>query len=252
MNQIINPNMKNHNRRNKHIPKAKKFQVEFGKQILEIPYNENLITSDSKNSSFKNFISKNKYKLQFFISSIIAISFLLFLFFKLYQNNQKEKLSDELLSNYYLTSLYSDNNQYNADKASSNTNVKSPFVIGTLKINKIQLTYPILSETNDDLLKISLCRFCGPLPNEVGNLCIAGHNYIDNRFFSRLNELEIGDVIELSGISNQKQKYHVYKIYEVDDNDLSCTKQDVGNRKILTLLTCDNSNSQRRLVIQAK
>ena len=32
------------------------------------------------------------------------------------------------------------------------------------------------------------------MPNEIGNLCIAGHNYVDYKFFSRVNELEKGDV----------------------------------------------------------
>ena len=39
-----------------------------------------------------------------------------------------------------------------------------------LKIDKIKLDYPILSEVSEDLLKIAPCRFAGPLPNNVGNL----------------------------------------------------------------------------------
>ena len=88
-----------------------------------------------------------------------------------------------MLNNYNLTTLYQTENP--SPQSSSDV----PFVIGIIKINKIELSYPILSQTNDDLLKLSVCRFAGPMPNEVGNLCIVGHNYIDTRFFSRLNEL---------------------------------------------------------------
>ena len=37
--------------------------------------------------------------------------------------------------------------------------------------------------SSDDLLDVSVCRFAGPMPNEIGNLCIAGHNYVNNNFF---------------------------------------------------------------------
>ena len=121
-----------------------------------------------------------------------------------------------------------------------------------IKIDKIGLNYPILSESNDELLRISLCRFNGPMPNETGNLCIAGHNYIDDRFFGRLNELIIGDKIELYGLSGQKKVYTITIKFEVEANDLSCTTQDVGNQKVLTLLTCNNSNQNKRIIVQAK
>ena len=121
-----------------------------------------------------------------------------------------------------------------------------------IKIDKIDLNYPILSESNDELLRISLCRFIGPMPNKVGNLCIAGHNYIDNRFFGRLYELNIGDIVEVYDLSGQKEDYEITKKFEVGASDLSCTSQDVGNEKMITLLTCDNSNQNKRLVVQAQ
>lgn len=121
-----------------------------------------------------------------------------------------------------------------------------------LKIDKIGLNYPILSNTSDELLQISLCRFSGPMPEEVGNLCIAGHNYLDYRFFSRLNELQIGDKIEVYDLKGKKQNYFVFEKKEVDSKDFSCTNQNVGNNKLITLLTCDNSNQSKRIVVQGK
>ena len=235
------------------INEKQKFHIEFSNEIAEITYGENFtISKNSKLQRIKDFFKKRKYQLQFILSSITAGIFLIILFVKLYQNHQQEKLTNELLNNYQLTTLYSNTEQYETDKINSNIASENPFVIGMIKIDKIELNYPILSESTDELLKISLCRFTGPLPNEIGNLCIAGHNYINDHFFSRLDELEIGDLIEIYGLYGQKQEYHIFQKYEVEANDLTCTSQDVGDNKIVTLLTCDNSNSNKRLVVQAK
>lgn len=77
-------------------------------------------------------------------------------------------------------------------------------VIGLIEIKSIGINYPIISSYNDDLLKISPCRFYGPMPNEIGNLCIAGHNYNSYKFFSRLKKLSNGDIITIFDLSRRK------------------------------------------------
>lgn len=62
--------------------------------------------------------------------------------------------------------------------------------IGKLEIPKIDLTTYILSETDKNTLKISVTKLCGPKINEVGNLCIAGHNYNNSNMFKDLKNLE--------------------------------------------------------------
>ena len=254
MNQIIQESLNlSKTGRYTHENANKNFYVEFSDEVAEIPYGGNFtisIDSVQKNKWYyiKSFIKNRKYQLQFIISVIISIAFLFALFWKLYQNHEQEKISKELLNNYQLVSLYSNNTQYDTNKIISD--IKNPFVIGMIQIDKLQLSYPILSETNDELLKISVCRFSGPMPNEVGNLCIVGHNYLDNRFFSRLDELSKGDIISVYGLSGQKQDYHVSKKYTINADDLSCTNN--TNNKIITLLTCDNLDADKRLVIQAE
>ena len=49
--------------------------------------------------------------------------------------------------------------------------------IATIRIPKINIYYPILSETTEELLKKAPTKFMYGEPNEVGNFCIAGHNY---------------------------------------------------------------------------
>ena len=96
-----------------------------------------------------------------------------------------------------------------------------------------------------------MCRFAGPMPNEAGNLCVAGHNYVDYRFFSRLNELKTGDSIEIYDLTGKKIFYKVYDKFEINPSDFSCTNQNTNGDKIITLLTCNNVTG-KRLVIKAK
>ena len=79
-------------------------------------------------------------------------------------------------------------------------------------------------------------------------MCIAGHNYLDDRFFGRLSELTNNDLIEIYDLSGQKVSYSVFDKYQINSDDFSCTNQNVGNEKIITLITCNNINGKRTLV----
>lgn len=123
--------------------------------------------------------------------------------------------------------------------------------VGTVSIPSIGVEYPILSETSDKLLKVSVCKFWGADPNEVGNLCIAGHNYRNKKFFSKVPKMKEGDIIEVTDLSGKKVKYRVYKNYTVDPEDVSCTSQLTNGKKIVTLITCTN-DSKKRVVVKAE
>ena len=131
------------------------------------------------------------------------------------------------------------------------SNGKTYSTVGTIEIPSIDVNYPILAETTDDLLKVSVCKFWGCDPNQVGNLCIAGHNYRNKKFFSKAINLVVGDTIEITDLNDQKIKYSVYDKYTVDPNDVSCTSQLTNGKKIVTLITCTN-DSQQRVVIKAE
>ena len=124
-------------------------------------------------------------------------------------------------------------------------------IIGFIEIPNINIYYPIFANINDELLKISPCRFSGPLPNNIGNLCIAGHNYDNNKFFSKISSLKNNDIIYVYDISNKKLAYNVFANYEVNSNDLSPTIENNSNIRELTLVTCNNYNSNR-IIIKAK
>lgn len=205
----------------------------------------NQILFCKKNDKLKKKYLK-VYKLLFLGSSVILLFFSFFLFLKLYKNTQNELLSKKLNSVYSISTLYSQNSIVENQVQSS-----VPFVIGIIKIEKINVNYSILSNSSNDLLDISVCRFAGPLPNEIGNLCIAGHNYVDYKFFSRLNELNINDTIKIFDLKGNCMEYEIFNKYEISPIDTSCTNQNTNNQRIVTLVTCNNVNG-KRLIIQAK
>lgn len=124
-------------------------------------------------------------------------------------------------------------------------------IIGSLKVPKINIEYNILSSTSVELLKVSLNKYWGAEPNEVGNMCIVGHNYLDSRFFGKLHTLNKGDVIEVTDSYNRIEKYYVYDMFIADPYDTRCTSQITNGEKEITLITCYNKGTQR-LVVKAR
>lgn len=122
------------------------------------------------------------------------------------------------------------------------------YTIGKINIPSINVNYPILSTYSDALLKIAPCKFHGPNPNEVGNLCIAGHNYRNSKFFSKAPNLQNGDIIEITDLSGTTLKYAVYDKFIVNPDELECTSQLTGGKKEITLITCTNDNKQRYII----
>ena len=122
------------------------------------------------------------------------------------------------------------------------------YTIGVINIPSINVNYPILSTYTDELLKIAPCKFHGPNPNEVGNLCIAGHNYRNTKFFSKVPTLELGDKIEITDLSGRMLTYTVYDKFIVNPDELECTSQLTNGKKEITLITCTNDNKQRHII----
>lgn len=141
------------------------------------------------------------------------------------------------------------------EKIDTNTYVSNDGIKYTteavLKIPSIKIEYPVLSETSPDLLYVSLNKYWGPKPNEVGNYCIVGHYYESGKMFGKLHKLKNGDIAELTDLSGETVKYQVYNKYIVEPTDTSCTSQKTqlknGTRE-LTLITCTNHGKQRLVV----
>ena len=205
-------------------------------------------------SSVTNSKKFTLYKFIFFMCLSCTIVFSYFFVKFLINIKTKEKHAESLANQFTLSSLYSNSTDYTTNLNQSNTvedtSEADPFVIGVIKIDKIKIDYPILSSTSDELLTVAPCRFAGPMPNDVGNLCIAGHNYIDNTFFAKITNLEKDDEISIFDLNGQMVNYYVTEKFEIENNDFSCTTQETNGEKWLTLMTC-NSIKGTRIIVRA-
>lgn len=189
-----------------------------------------------------------KNRTLFLILLVFFILVILSIFIYFYFQKQKEQklysFSEKLDEKYQTLSLYSTNN------TTKNSTSSSSHIIGKITIEKINLNYSILSTCSEELLKLSPCRLCGPEPNEIGNLCIAGHNYDNGMFFSNISKLSIGDSIRIYDLNNEYVEYSIYDKFEVEINDTSVLNQDTNNKE-LTLITCNNKK-KNRFILKAK
>ena len=128
-------------------------------------------------------------------------------------------------------------------------NGKEYETIGIVTIPKLNMTYPILSETTDELMKVAPCKFHGANPNEVGNLCIIAHNYKRKGvFFSDVPTLVTGDIVEIQDLSQRTIQYEVYDVHTVNSDNVEDTSQKTNGRKEVTLITCTDDGKQRVIV----
>lgn len=117
--------------------------------------------------------------------------------------------------------------------------------IAYLSIPSLGIKYPVLSKTSEALMKVSLNKYWGANPNQVGNMCIVGHNYNDSRFFGKLNQIKMGAEIIITEMDGESLSYYVYETDMIDPYDTACTSQKTNGRKEITLITCNVDGSQR-------
>ncbi len=219
-------------------------------QILNTNFedDDNLKENNSLNSP-----RKSKFlNLQFSLSILAILILISYFFYHSFLLKKQENFSNLLKNNYGISKLYSNttNNTNNIDDSSS---LSPDSILGVIKIPKLNLSYTFFSGLNDDLLKISPCRFYGDLPNNNNssinkNLCIAGHNYNNKQFFSQIDKLEVNDKIIIVDNFNNEYNFSVIKNYEVKNNDLSPIYENSSNKYELTLVTCNNINNNRIII----
>lgn len=223
---------------------------------------------------------KKMYKVDFFISVFLVCILFSYYIYAEYDKNKSEAVSQEILSSLTFednliddtTIKFSNESQIvilntedpftivnEAPPETSKQNVlarnvsytasgQEYYTVAVINIPSVNIKYPILNTTTDELLKISPTKFWGPEPNEVGNLCIVGHNYRNQKFFSKVIYLGNGDIIEIQDETGRTLSYEVYDKYIVDPKDVACTSQKTNGMKEITLITCTNDSSQRVIV----
>lgn len=220
---------------------------------------------------------KKVFKFEFFLSVFLLCALSSYAIYAEYDRNKSEEVSKEILQeisfreptklvdeevivvrlnaipeeeNVATTEVVQIEQQVNVEEEQKLTasDGTSYYTIGVINIPSINVNYPILSTYTDELLKIAPCKFHGPNPNEVGNLCIAGHNYRNSKFFSKVPNLQLGDTIEITDLSGRMLTYTVYDKFIVNPDELACTSQLTNGKKEITLITCTNDNKQRHII----
>ena len=196
------------------------------------------------------------------ICYLVLIYIIIVSLYFVYKLNQKPKYNQELFDEIYsqYENLKDDNINSDEKHEISELNKTNPTfmkvtvqgqeykVIGKIVIDKINLEYPIIADTTDENLKIAPTKLCGPLINTTGNLCIIGHNYINNKLFSNIPKLQKNDIVTLYDNNNNSIDYEVYDKYIVNSNNVECLNQNTNNNIEVTLITCTNKNDERLIV----
>ncbi len=122
-----------------------------------------------------------------------------------------------------------------------------------LKIDKIDLEMPVLKGATRENLDITAASIDGTgKPGQEGNCCIAAHrSRFHGQQFNRLNELAVGDPVEVV-VEDETYSYRVFEKFLAKADDIWVMLPQ-ENQKLLTLITCDYSRQDRpRLVIRAE
>lgn len=131
----------------------------------------------------------------------------------------------------------------------SSVRIGNSTVFGKIKIDKIEIEYPIIEYINDDSLWKSICKISNNSINGTGNLCLAGHNMRNMTMFAKIKNLKVGDTVEITNIYGDKYIYKVYESFYVDPSEVEVLKN--TSESIVTMITCNNTSS-KRLIVRAR
>jgi LPXTG-site transpeptidase (sortase) family protein len=120
-------------------------------------------------------------------------------------------------------------------------------VTARLDIAVLDLHLPVLSQSTEEALKVSVCCYAGPDPGGEGNLVVTGHNYRSGAHFGRLDQLKKGDAVLVTGTNGKTCPYVVYKLEHIKPDDVEALQNTEYDRE-LALLTCEDSGNGRLLV----
>lgn len=139
-------------------------------QILVSKYNNKVKFNNIDKPIIKEISNKKKSSRKWFIilfifSILIFISSFTYMAYALYKNYTKSNMYLNLFNDYDISKLYNSDNFANSVNTSLEEDIFS--IIGIIKIDKIKISYPILSKIDDELLKIAPCKFSGPNINNV-------------------------------------------------------------------------------------
>ena len=203
-----------------------------------------------------NFICFKFSKVFFLISCIFLILTTSFIV-QIIKKSKENQVNTLLIDKNNHTTIIKENIDFSENKKDIQTEKKSRIlpkklknfeIIGKIKIPKLNVEKYILGETSTKSLKASVTKVCGPEINEIGNFCIAGHNY--NKIFGKIKTLKKNDKIILTDVNGNNTIYQIYDIYKTSPKDVSCLNQETNSEKEITLITC-TAGATKRVIVKA-
>lgn len=124
-------------------------------------------------------------------------------------------------------------------------------VCARLQIPAIELETYVLKEYSIQALNVSVTKFWGANPNQIGNFCVAGHNFVRKNMFRNLKKLVVGDKIIVTDNFVGIVEYEVYDIFQVNPKEVDCLDQETNGKREITLITC-TTDSKKRIIVKAR
>ena len=160
----------------------------------------------------------------------------------------KEEI-EETKENEIVTEIQIPTKQY--EKEDIITEYKGYTVSSKLTIPAISLETYILQNYSVNALRVSVTKFWGVDANQIGNFCVAGHNFKNKNMFSNLKKLNIGDRLFISDNKVGKVEYEIYDKFIVFPYETDCLNPETNGKREVTLITC-TIDSKQRIIIKAR
>ena len=193
-------------------------------------------------------MKKKIYNIILIILALILLVVISIIAFKRINNHIIEKY---LINNVSDISVKLEEIKESENDEKTITKYKGYDIVGIIEIPKINIEYPIINQTSDETMALSITKFWGNNVNDIGNFTMAGHNYFDGTMFSNTNKLNIEDIIKMTDLDGKTIEYKVFDKYIIDPNDVKCVQSVKENTREITLITCINGRNNR-LVVKAR
>ena len=160
------------------------------------------------------------------------------------QDNQKnaEKASDKDFD-------FSNIELLSGDITKINPKIDKSKIVGEIYIPKVKMHLPITFGTTNENLLYSATTMKKDQKMGEGNYALAGHNAVNRSvLFAPLHDVKNHDYVYVTD-KQDVYKYLVDDILVVKPNEVNVIK-DVGDKKMITLVTCEDFAGTKRLIVQ--
>jgi LPXTG-site transpeptidase (sortase) family protein len=156
--------------------------------------------------------------------------------------------------NYYAQAYAEAADNVNSELDNTNTGYITLQGVGILDIPGIELHVPIWETTNSDTLRYGVGHYVNSVnPGSVGNCTITGHHMLKyGSIFNRLEEVQIGDIINITDLRGHQYTYFVDELLVVSAEEMmNYVNGGITDTRQVTLITCvyTEQGKMRLLVI---